>query len=155
MIVVSDASPLIALFQINQLDLLRRPYGSVEIPPAVQREIMPSLGHLLGSLGWLCLRVPVETATLASLRAQVDLGEAEALALALELNALLVIDDLPARGVTQSLGVQATGTVGVLIRAKREGLIEAVAPPLEDLRVAGFWAGEALRVAVLEQAGEA
>lgn len=115
---------------------------------------MPSLGSILETLDWLQLQVPADAAIVSRLLVQIDEGEAEALALALERQALLLVDDLPARNVARSLGLQATGTLGVLIRAKQNGPLSAVAPLLENLRAVGFWMDEALRTTVLVQAAE-
>jgi len=134
--VVADASVLIALRQIGQIALLEKLFGGVLIPPAVAREIAPSLPRLPH---WVRIRevgrplhAPVEDALL-------DPGETEAIQLALRTNAeWVILDDLPARRLASELGLPIVGTAGILFLAKQRGLIEAVRPALDALRAVGF-----------------
>lgn len=87
----------------------------------------------------------------------VDLGrgEAEALALASELDdPLVIIDDRLARQLAQLQRFRITGTAGVLLRAKQKGLIPAVAPYLENLKEAGFFIGADVEQRILTLAEE-
>lgn len=81
-------------------------------------------------------------------------GEQEAIALAVQLHALLVIDDYAARQVARSLGLAVTGTAGVLIEAKARGILPAVLPVLEAMRSNGYWLSDALLAAAARLAGE-
>ncbi len=120
--VVSNASPLINLAAIDELDLLRRLYGRITIPKAVWAEIV---------------RHPPLVALLSE---DLDLGEAESIALARELGAhLVLIDELRARRCAKLMGLRFTGLVGVLIEAARKGLIADLGGTLRELRQrAGF-----------------
>jgi predicted nucleic acid-binding protein len=87
--------------------------------------------------------------------AALDLGEREAIALAVEIDAWrLVLDDLPARRFAQSLGVRVVGTVGVLLTAKQAGVIASVAPILDALLATGFRLGSDIVAHALDMAGE-
>lgn len=150
---VSNASPLIALAAIDRLELLPALFGSVEIPPAVASEIAPSVSVLRE---WLHVQplalpqpAPVESSGLGG-------GEREALALSLELHAeRVILDDLPARRLAQALGLRVIGTLGVLLAAKRLGLLERIQPSLDALRDRRFFMGPRLYAEVLRLAHEA
>jgi hypothetical protein len=138
-VVVADASVLIALAQIGQLSLLERLYAEVVIPPAVQREVAPSLPKLPPWVHTQTLEQPLDSRVA---EATLDAGETEAISLALETRAdQVVLDDLQARRLANDLGLAVVGTAGVLFAAKQRGLICAVRPPLDALRAAGFVCG--------------
>ena len=133
-VVVADASVLIALDQIGQLSLLQRLFGVVLVPPAVTREVAPSLRQLPV---WVQTR-PLERPPDARVKSSLDPGETEAICLALEIKDRLILDDLPARYLAKNLGIAVLGTAGVLFAAKQRGLIISVRPFLDQLRAQGF-----------------
>ena len=92
----------------------------------------------------------------ANLRQVVDAGEAEAIALALELSAeRLLIDEASGRALAESLGLSITGILGTLLIAKQRGLVLSIQPLMEDLiQKAGFWVSPGLYRLVLDSAGE-
>jgi uncharacterized protein len=98
-----------------------------------------------------------DTSRVAQLRAELDLGEAEAIALALEKRAdLVLVDERLGRRAARALGLRVTGLLGVLAEAKRAGLIERVKPVIEDLQErAGFWISAELVSQVLSDLDEA
>lgn len=150
--VVADASPLIALHQIGQLSLLSRLFGEVMVPPAVAHEATPSLPERPAWLGTVALAQPISSEIL---RASLGPGESEALSLALELHAdVLILDDRQARRLGLGLGLPVVGTAGILRRAKRAGFIPAVRPLLDQLLGFGFHLSPAIRAKILEDAGE-
>jgi predicted nucleic acid-binding protein len=160
-IVVSDASPLISLAAIDRLDLLRRLYNEVIIPEAVRREVVMTAPGAAGAAdvagaNWINVRSVEDRTLVEALRVTLDMGEAEAIALALEVNAdLLLVDERRARAVAQRLGQPVIGVLGVIVEAKLSGLIPAVGPLLGDLTDrAGFRVSEALRARVIEVGGE-
>lgn len=145
---VVDSTCLIALERIGQLDLLPALFEPVFISPKVQEEFGVSLS-------WLNIQAPTNTALVAVLSALVDEGEAEAISLAKERGCLLILDDRKARRWARYLGVRLIGTVGIFVRAKKQGLISAVKPLLEALKRSGFYLNQALEDEVLRLAGEA
>lgn len=157
--VVSDASPLINLAAIGHLDLLRALHGTVCIPNAVHREVtrfeeQPG-ADAVQSLEWVkaqsCPRPDLATA----LREDLDAGEAEAIALAVDTGALLLIDEREGRRAAARLDVSRLGLLGVLVEAKRTGHIPVLRPLIRSLRQdAGFWMSEALQNRVLEKVNE-
>lgn len=157
MIIVSDTSPINNLAAINQLSLLQQLYGNVVIPEAVYRELtdpdFPVAGATeVQTFDWIQTRQVSDRTIVKALRNELDLGEAEAIALALEIKAdRVLIDERRGRIVADRLKLQYTGVLGVLIEAKGQGLILAVKPLLDDLRnQAGFWIAEPLYQRVLQ-----
>ena len=100
--------------------------------------------------------MPVNRAAVQALRADLDAGESEAIVLAQELKAsLLLIDERLGRQLATQLGLDVTGLLGILAEAKRRGIIPACAPLLDDMiGRAGFWVGERLRSDYLKALGE-
>ena len=143
-VVFSDASPLIALAAGGAFDLLRELFGTVTVTAAVRREVLAGKGRpgereLRAAIreGWVRIRRdPGPDSMLADL----DDGEATTLAAASCADApcLVLIDDPVARRRARQLGLSVTGTAGLLLAAKRRGLITAVRPLLEGLMRADF-----------------
>lgn len=156
MIVVSDTSPVLALAAIEQLELLRFLFEEVVIPEAVNRELTHKNPDFLPLPSWLRSQRASDQTLVTSLLAEIDLAEAEAKALAIELHAdLLLIDERIGRKVAQQRGLAYTGLIGVLLEAKRRGYLPAVRPLLDDLFTkAGFRISMRLRKHTLTLAGE-
>ncbi|HLL73696.1 MAG TPA: DUF3368 domain-containing protein [Pyrinomonadaceae bacterium] len=83
-----------------------------------------------------------------------DEGEAEAIALASEQGHTIVLDDSQARAAARNLGLKVVGTIGILLKAKRGGVIPAIRPVIEALELNGFYLSDALREEALRLAGE-
>ncbi len=167
MLIVSDTSPLLNLAAVGRADLLGSLYGAIVIPPAVQGELA-SLARRDPRFAAIALLPPFVRvqplpgdvdagAILAELALLLHPGEAEALALAAALPAdLLLVDEFDARRLARRRGVPTQGLLGVLVEAKRRGLLPAVGPLLDQLQTkAGFWVGADLRANVLHSVGEA
>jgi len=158
MIVVSDTSPISNLLQIGEIDLLRRIFYRIIIPAEVFAEICRIEGHkeFLLKQDW------IETATLSDtnlknrLLKDLDDGEAEAIALAVELKAdYLLMDETKGRQVAENFGIKVTGILGVLIKAKEEGVITEVKSYLQRLvNDAGFWLNPKVIQKILEIVNE-
>lgn len=141
------------------LNLLPQLAGSVLVPPAVAQEIM--VGRRAGvslpeltSLDWLEVRHPQRKQE-GQWLSDLGPGEAEVLMLGLELDqSIVVLDDALARRVAEALGLKLTGTLGILLDAKRAGYIAAVGPLLDQLDELRFRVSRQTRRAVLELAGE-
>jgi len=146
---------------VSNASLLPQLYGELYLPDAVWNEVVlqgrsqPGAAALQ-SAAWI-RQCSVKNAPLVlSLTQELGAGEAEAIVLAQELPAdLLLVDERHAREKARRLGVRVTGALGVLMEAKSRGLLSAVKPVIQDLRnIAGFHASQNLVAAVLRQAGE-
>lgn len=161
MIVVSNTSPITNLAAISQLTLLQQLYGTIVIPQAVYDE-MAGVGRVVaGSVevqtkSWIQAQRVANNTLVTALQLELDGGEAEAIALAIELKAdLLLLDERRGRTVASRFGLKFTGILGVLIEAKHKGVISAVKPVVDSLILtAGFWITDSLYQRVLEIAGE-
>jgi predicted nucleic acid-binding protein len=157
MIVVSDTSAISNLLAIDQIDLLKAIYGDVFITPAVQRELyrIDSNKKLLTSCDWIKVMAPNNQVMILQLLDDLDLGEAESIALAVEQHAsYLIIDELKGRKIADHYGVRVVGILGVLIKAKLIGEILHVKPCIDALRENGFRLNDHLVVDVLKRLGE-
>lgn len=145
--VVSNTSPILNLAIVNQLILLHRQFGEILVPSAVLDELKvteerPGSQAIRDAIssGWIQSR-EVSNAPLAQLLKQtLDRGEAEAIALAVELNAdWTLLDEREGRKVAKSLGLKVTGILGVLLRAKQMGELDSLQPLMDELvNKAGF-----------------
>jgi len=157
-IVVSDTSPLTYLHQIERFELLRTLYEEIIIPPAVKRELEEG-AHAHEGLSWSLLRVvkPKSWKDVSSLARSLDLGEADAIVVASELQAdLLLLDEADGREVARKMGLRYTGLLGVLLEAKTRKLLPAVSTELDRLQEStNFRIRLEVRREVLRLAGEA
>ncbi len=159
--VVSNSSPLIHLAKIGQLELLKSFFGNLLVPHAVWQECTattgsgrPEIDLIRNSSSWI-QTVKVHDRIVTLLRHDIDLGEAEAIALALERGAsLLLLDDADAREKARLYRIPVTGTLGILLRARKEGLILSLRKTLQELAVSGFWLNPVLTESLIVAAGE-
>lgn len=148
-VVIADASCLIVLTKIGELDVLRRLYGTVLTTPVVAAEFGRPLPE------WLHLESARDTRKEQELARQLDAGESSAIALGLERpNSTVILDDYKARQVAERLGVQLTGTLGVLIRAAKKGVVPALRPLLDRIRETDFRFSRELEALALQAVGE-
>lgn len=158
--VVVNSGPLIALSLLDSLDLLLRLFSDVRVPAAVFEEVVtagqsrPGAKHIAAAT-WL-QREPANPAPDPLLAEELGKGEAEAIALAVRIRATwLVLDDRKARRIAEgAYRLNVIGTAGVLVRAKKTGLLSSVGPSLSSLRAAGYFLFDRLVRAALEAAGE-
>jgi len=162
LIVVSDTSAVLNLARIGRLELLRLLYQQVLIPSAVSLELSDSRNDLppavdLASMPWLIIASATDRNRVQELREELDAGEAEAIVLAIERRAdILLVDERRARKTATAAGLAVTGLIGVVARAKRDGLIDLAKPVLDELiQTARFWIGPDLYREVLQKLGEA
>jgi predicted nucleic acid-binding protein len=157
--IAADASPLIGLAAAGAFDLLRELYGTVTITRLVKDEITaradrPGAAELEAAMrsGWIRV-APTPLDTWA--HAQLDPGEASTIALALQNErALVLMDDTRGREHAAALGLETIGVAGLLLAAKRAGLVDAVRPLLERLAHRGFTMPDDLLRGTLAEAGE-
>lgn len=161
MIVVSDTSPINNLAAINQLHLLHQLYGTVLITEAVFRELTDPSFLVAGAtevqtFDWIQTRTVSDRTLVEALSNELDSGEAEAIALAVEIQAdQVLIDERRGRQVATRLNLRHTGILGILVEAKSKGLIAEVKPLLDALvNEAGFWVAEPLYNSVLRLVDE-
>jgi predicted nucleic acid-binding protein len=161
MSIVSNASLLINLSRIERLNLLHDLYNELVIPEAVWQEVvvegtgLPGADVIKGA-AWI-KKQPVKNRELVqALQQELDAGEAEAIALALEIDAeLLLMDEHLGREVARHLGVRYSGLIGVLIEAKHKGFIRGIKPLIDLLRnLAGFRVSDALYAQILNDENE-
>lgn len=147
-IVVADTGPLIALGRVECLKLLHDLYQDVLIPSAVRDELhlgsgRPGARQSAEALeqGWLQVQElsAGSAQALSDLMLVLDPGEAEAILLAEEMNCkFLLIDERKGRAIANRRGVPVVGIAGVLLAAKKRGLIDAVMPILQNMEQAGY-----------------
>ncbi|HEX3530855.1 MAG TPA: DUF3368 domain-containing protein [Thermoanaerobaculia bacterium] len=158
--IVCNAGPLIALSMVGQLDLLKNLYQQVVVPNAVYQEVCGSGVGRLGSVevasaSWL-QRARAEPAGEPLLAMELGLGEAEVITVARGLGARLVlIDERRARRIAeQAYRLTVKGSAGILVAAKRAGLIPAVRPLLLAMLHQGYYLSDRLVQRATAEAGE-
>jgi len=160
---VSNTSPLSNLATIGRLPLLRSQFSEIWIPTAVRQELdahpdPAALSAIQTALreSWIRCACPAGSHLLSVLSAHLHRGEAEAIALAAELKAdVVLIDEQEGRELATQAGLCVTGVLGILLRAKHNGQIPALQPEIQSLRSkARFFIHPSLEAQVLAAAGE-
>ncbi|WP_206205927.1 DUF3368 domain-containing protein [Thermococcus sp. JdF3] len=158
--VAVNSSPLIFLAKLGLLDVLGKLFDEVYVTDAVYWEtVVEGAGReeaILIEKADFLRRASVENQHLVKFLLElIDYGEAETIALAIERKLdLVVLDDKDARKVARGFGLRVTGTLGILLLAKRRGLISEVAPYIETLKKHGFRISDEVVKKILESAGE-
>jgi predicted nucleic acid-binding protein len=157
MIIVSDTTALSNLIQLNKLELLKKIFSEIIIPEMVYEELKQTfdMDEIARQNNWIQIRsnfkIPEQLKSFQNL----DKGELEAISLAIELNAdKIIIDEMYGRIVAQKLGFEIIGTVGVLLKAKENSLIDSLKIELDKLIEIGFWMSEELYSNALIRANE-
>ena len=157
MLVVSNTSPILNLAIVDRLILLEQQFGDL-IPGAVLDELKINEKRLGSqvireaiSVGWIQLREVSNQPLTQLLKQTLDNGEAEAIALAVELKAdWTLLDKREGRKMAKSLGLKVTGILGVLLRAKQAD-IKSLQPVIDDLiSKAGFRIAPELLLQILK-----
>lgn len=139
MIVISDTSPLSSLIQIDKLRLLSQLYKKIIVPPTVHIELskLTQFGVNLSEYhapDWITISKPVDIIFVKKLEKDLDKRESEAIAIAQELKAdLLLIDERLGTKHAKALGLNTIGLMGVLVQAKNKGIVTEIKPLIEDL----------------------
>jgi hypothetical protein len=158
--VVVNTSPLILLAKIGQLDLLARLYSEVIVPDAVWTELQAKPGHETQQIEALIQasvlhRRQASSQHLSRVSSDLGRGEQEAIALAIQLQAgLVILDDQEGRRIARQESLSITGTIGVLIEAREKGLLPSIRHELDRLIEAGMWLDELFYHRVLQEFGE-
>lgn len=147
--IISDTSCFIILTNIGELDLLQKVYGEI----VTTIEVATEYGQPLPD--WVEIKSATDRYRQQILEIQIDKGEASAIALALEHpHCTLILDDFKARRVAERLGLDITGTIGVIIKAKLREIIPSVIPYLDKIRKTDFRLSDELERQALQEAGE-
>ncbi len=157
--VIVNSTPIIVLCGIGKLDVLRELYGEITIPTAVYREVTAmedsACMQVRKADGWIHIESIRDSTEMKMYKAKLHAGEVEVMILAQEQKAdLVIIDDNAAKKTAKYLGLTVTGTLGILLKAKRKGLVSRVDVLLDEMKRNGFYLDSRLEAFVLEQAGE-
>ena len=156
---IADSGPLICLARIDLLELLPKLFTKILVPPEVWNEVTVRGQGRPGAIKvsqvtWLTIQEP-DPQLVKPLSIFVDAGEAQAIALAQTMDdCTILLDVARARKIAQRLGIKQIGTIGLLLRAKRRGLVESIKPQIESLVENGIYIRKELIDAVLKEAGE-
>lgn len=153
--VVCNSSPLIHLAKIGKLELLEKFFDEILIPEAVYRECVIEGGmrddvKRIADAAWIRVVEIKDIELKKALNTILDEGESEAIVLALQESAeLILLDDYDAREFARTYELKITGTIGILIKAKHEGYVSNMGGLLEKLKETGFWLSDDLYFAIL------
>ncbi len=148
-IVITDTSCLILLSKINELSLLQKIFKKVY----TTNDILSEFGNPLPS--WILVKSPINKNFQNVLELKIDKGEASAISLSLEIdNSIIILDDLKARKLANSLNIVYSGTFGTILKAKKLGIIKSVKPILRKIRKTNFRFSEIVYEVILREAGE-
>ena len=156
--VVSNTTPIISLLIVNKLEVLKKLYSEVIIPNEVFLEIEAGKNKDyyvdLTKIEWIKIaKIKNEKSLLFFL--DLDKGEAEAIVLANEIDAdLIILDETLGRFHAKHIGLKVTGTIGILLKAKETGIIDFIKPLLNELAQKGIWLSEKLIKQALTKASE-
>lgn len=158
MIVVSDTTPLIGLASIQRFELLQQLFGEVYLPQAVHEELVVGADDTkrqISNATWIKIVTVKDLLAVEVLLDELDLGEAEAIVLARELNAdWVLMDERKGRRKVSQMGMNQIGTLGILLKAKQERLLDAIKPEIEKLNQQSFRMSQSVIDLVLQQAKE-
>jgi len=161
MVIISDTSPLSNLLIIDKLDILHQVVGNIVIPQSVFNEVVALDDFNINTesfknAAWIVSQNPDNEEFVNHLLNELDRGEAEAIALALQLNAdYIIMDEKICRSVVQKYNIETIGLLGILIKGKEIGVIASLKPILDDLiQVSGFWISEELYQEILRRVNE-
>lgn len=147
--IISDTSCLIILTNIGELELLHKIYGQVTTTSDVATEYGEPLPK------WVEILNPTDISKRKLLELQIDKGESSAIALALEMpNSTIILDDYKARKVASQLGLTFTGTVGIIVKAKLQGIIPSIKPIISKIKQTDFRLSAEIELQALKQANE-
>ena len=154
--IVSDTGPLAVLFNAKLLFILKEVHEEVLVPKAVERELRrkPEGDVIFRDNLWIKAAEVKNNELVKALLLMVDEGEAEAIALALESGAWILIDERRGRRSAKKLGLEIRGTIGLFVEAKRKGIVKSVKGCIDELLEVGYYLDEALIEEALRKADE-
>jgi len=132
-LIISDTACLILFDKIGEFEILRKLFQTVTITSIIAEEFKKQTPD------WVIIKDPQNTDNVVNYSKIVDQGEASALALSIEIeNSLLIFDDLKARKLAEELNLKYTGSIGILVLAKRRGLIEDIDELIAKIQATNF-----------------
>ena len=147
--IISDTSCLIILTNIGELELLHNLYGQV----TTTLDIATEYGEALPE--WVEIVSVADKSKQQLLELQIDKGESSAIALALETpGSTIILDDNKARKIATQLGLTFTGTIGIVVKAKLQGLIPSIKPIIAKIKQTNFRLSAEIELQALKQANE-
>jgi predicted nucleic acid-binding protein len=147
--IISDTSCLIVLSNIGELELLKKVYDQIITTSDIENEFGEELPD------WIVVENVKDLSTQKVLELQIDKGESSAISLALELpDSTLILDDYKARKIAQQLGLKITGTIGVIVKAKLNGIIPSIKPYIDKIKETNFRVSDEIEIEALKQADE-
>jgi len=158
--VVSNSSSIIHLAKIGKLSLLREYFNTIMVPESVLKECVAEGKdrkevEAIKKAEWIRVAEVQDKKLVKLLQSSLDDGESEAIALSLESGAdLILLDDSDAREKARIYGLTVTGTLGVLLRAKKDRKISSLKENIIKLRKSGFWVSDFVEGRLLEASGE-
>ena len=148
-VVIADTSCLIVLNQIGKLSLLEKLYTKIFITQEILQEFNGSIP------AWIKVKEVKDKKAQEILELDLDKGEASAIALCLGYkDCLLIIDERKGRSIAKKLGLQISGTLGIILKAKETGVVPSVKEILKELEKYNFWISEPLKNKILTKSGE-
>ena len=154
--VLANTTPLIALANIDKLELLRRLYDTIIVPQAVMDEILQEPAkHRVHGCSWIKVEDIHDLSQRDFFRSRLHAGEVDVIILAREQAAdLVIMDDNAAKKTAKFFGIDVTGTLGILLKAKKEGHLKKVEPIMNELIRDGLYISDTVKAYVLDAAGE-
>jgi len=161
--VVSNTSPILNLAIIGELSLLRDQFEEILIPGAVLEELrveenLPGSKGVRDAIkaGWIRIETVKQDPLVRAMQRDLDKGEAEAIALAMQVNARLVLmDERDGRKAARSMKLKVVGVLGILLKSRREGRLMSLEQAMDKLRdKAGFYIREDLYKEIMREANE-
>ncbi|REL23987.1 DUF3368 domain-containing protein [Rhodohalobacter sp. SW132] len=147
-VIVSDTSCLILFYKIGEFALLKKLYGKLHITDRVLKEFNKPVPD------WIEV-IQLKTDVHIGLSGYLDAGEATSISLAsVHEESLLIIDEIKGRKAAKEMGIQVTGSLGVLIAAKNKGHIKALKPIIDKIQKTNFRISKELIERVLDKVNE-
>ena len=157
--VIVNSTPLIAFSKVDKLELLKTMYEEIYIPGAVFEEVTKKNDIVREKIlqnDWIHIEKIQDINDRRMYSAKLHAGEVEVMILAQEQDesVLVVIDDYAARKTAEFLGLRLTGTIGVLIKAKQQGILKQVMPVIKDMQFCGIYFSQKLIAQIKNLSGE-
>lgn len=147
-IIIADTSCLVLLEKIDKLNILHKFFGTVFVTDTVADEFGSELPE------WIQKKEIEDKKYFRILKTSVDSGEASAIALAVQLNGKLILDDIKARRLASDLSIGFTGTLGILVEAKKSGYISSLENILLRIKKTNFYMSAELEEKLLNSVNE-